>query len=336
MLPTISVIVPIYNTEKYLKKCVDSILAQTFTNLEIILVDDGSQDNCPGICDDYKRKDQRIRVIHKENGGLADAKNAGLRLAKGEYIGFVDSVDYVKKDMYAVLYVLINQTDSDIAVCGFSEVPSSGIVPCPMFISDHVMVLEQMDAVKEVLLGETIKSYAWNKLYRSALFEGIEYPAGKYFEDTATTYKLFIKAKRVALTDATKYYYLQRDENICGNKINIKALSDYFNSNILVLEDIRENYPRYFKYCHKKAFQAGIDTYNQLLKYKLLNDSPALVNSIKKYIIKYFFADLFNKYVSLEYKTALVLFVLNKRSYSKFQSFYIKHMKQKNMPNGNM
>ena len=209
MNPLISVIVPVYKVEPYLCQCVDSILAQTYKNLEIILVDDGSPDRCPQICDDYAKKDERIRVIHKENGGLSDARNAGLDIVTGEYIGFVDSDDWIAPDMYAQLMETSLKRNADISVCGYQE--SNGkrtLATKSMARREKKYTVEE--AFREVLLSGEISVTMWNKVYRRNLFDGIRFPKGETFEDGAVFYKLFDKCSCIAHTGRIGYYYRKR------------------------------------------------------------------------------------------------------------------------------
>ena len=162
--PLISIIIPVYKVEKYLEKCIKSVLDQTYKNLQIILVDDGSPDNCGNICDDYARVDNRIEVIHKANGGLSDARNVGLKAARGEYIGFVDSDDYVSNEMFENLYNTLISNDVDVAICNFYIViDDKNIIKNA---DNGVEIYNKLEILKEILLDKKIQSYAWNKLYK--------------------------------------------------------------------------------------------------------------------------------------------------------------------------
>lgn len=207
----ISVIVAIYNVEKYLNKCIDSILNQTFKNLEIILIDDGSTDSCPKICDEYLKKDSRIKVIHKKNGGLSDARNTGIKLATGDYIGFVDGDDYVKNSLYETLYNACVNNNCEIAVCGLIRKYSDREV---FSQTNQEIIFDKNEAFENLILGNYFHDYAVDKLYKKDLFNGIEYPVGKIYEDVYTTYKLLYKANRVIYLDVPLYYYVQRNDSI--------------------------------------------------------------------------------------------------------------------------
>ncbi len=215
--PLISVVVPVYKVEEYLNKCVDSIINQTYKNLEIILVDDGSPDNCPKICDEYAKKDNRIKVIHKTNGGLSDARNAGIKEARGQLIGFVDSDDYIDNRMYEYLYGLIKKYDADISNCGFRNF---GIINEDSPVPKKEIVLNTSESLKMLAENTIVSNYAWNKLYKKELFinNNIEYPVGKIMEDIATTYKLFESADKLVVGTEIHYYYLKRENGITGEK----------------------------------------------------------------------------------------------------------------------
>ncbi len=216
--PVISIIVPIYKVEKYLLRCLNSIAAQTYTDFEAILIDDGSPDRCGEICDEYTIKDARFHVIHQENGGLSAARNTGLNNCRGQYIMFVDSDDYLRIDMCEQLMSAIKMTNADIAVCGFwveEETGRSrrGIGPsCTEIISGKDTVIRYFSGS-----GSTYLANIWNKLYDKQIFEKhpmIRFPVGLKHEDEFTSYKLLYRAKKVALINNNLYYYVQRSDSI--------------------------------------------------------------------------------------------------------------------------
>ena len=220
----ISLIIPVYKVEKYLEKCIQSVINQTYENLQIILVDDGSPDNCGKICDEYAKKDHRIEVIHKSNGGLSDARNKGLEIAKGEYIGFVDSDDYIEADMYEVLYNLLKQYNADVSICNFYTV-SQGKIAIKN-AENGIKEYNRIEILKEVLLDNNIQSYAWNKLYKKELFDEIKYPIGKKYEDIGTTFYLLEKCNKVVVTGKSEYYYINRQDSIVNN-VTESTITDY-------------------------------------------------------------------------------------------------------------
>lgn len=215
--PLISVIVPVYRVEEYLERCVKSILSQTYKNLEVILVDDGSPDQCPAICDACAEKDARVKVIHQENKGLSGARNAGIDAASGEYLAFVDSDDYVSPYFIEELYQLLQDTGCAIGQCRFSYVKGDGLVE----EGDSAFCIYRGESLMEQLYGPEEKAtyfvVAWNKLYRAELFKetGIRYPEGRIHEDEATTYRLFHEAKKLAFLDRALYgYYTENGGSI--------------------------------------------------------------------------------------------------------------------------
>ena len=221
--PLISVIVPVYKVEAYLDRCVQSIVDQTYQNLEIILVDDGSPDNCPAMCDAWAAKDSRIKVIHKENGGLSDARNAGMAVAKGEFVGFVDSDDYIRKDMYQLLWERLSRDGSDIAACGVEMVweydtPSQRLTP------NGTCVLEKDAALEACIRESWLKQPVWYKLYRADLIRDLPFPVGKYHEDVFWTWQAIARAEQVSVFDDPCYYYIQRSDSIMAERYSLRRL----------------------------------------------------------------------------------------------------------------
>lgn len=207
----ISVIVPVYNVERYLDKCIDSICSQTYRNLEIILCDDGSTDTSGSICDAWAEKDGRIHVIHKENGGLSDARNAGIDIASGSWLMFVDSDDFITPDTIERMYLSAWEKDCEIAVCNIVRIYDDGTTE-PFYAPSHA--LSVLDGLQRF---ETLKQpSACNKLFRADLFRDVRFPKGKYYEDTFVYHVLAHRAGKIVLTGHDGYYYLSRRESILG------------------------------------------------------------------------------------------------------------------------
>lgn len=201
----VSVIVPVYNVEDFVGKCLKSITQQSYENLDIVVVDDGSTDGSGRICDEFAKNDKRITVFHKENGGLSDARNFGIKKAKGELIAFIDSDDWVKKDYISVMYRAMNRADTDIAICGYNNV------------KPQEATMGGEDAtVKLLTKQENIDIVAWNKLYKKSLFveNEIYFPVGKKHEDALTTYKILAKARKVTYVSQSLYEYIKRKNSI--------------------------------------------------------------------------------------------------------------------------
>lgn len=212
----ISVIVPVYKVENYLDRCVRSITEQTYHNLEIILVDDGSPDHCPAMCDEWVKKDSRIKVIHKENGGLSDARNAGLDAASGELIGFVDSDDWIAPEMYERLAKALQDDQSDIAACTVEMVWEDG-TPSKLLTVQENTILDRTESQLALLYESKLKQPVWYKLYKRSAIVDISFEVGKQHEDVYWTYQVVGNAKRVSIIDYIGYFYWQRESGIMGN-----------------------------------------------------------------------------------------------------------------------
>ncbi len=208
----ISIIIPVYKVEKYLGECVDSILNQSCRDFELILVDDGGCDNCPQMCDKYAEQDCRIKVIHKQNGGLADARNAGLEIATGEYIIFVDSDDVISENLVGFAYKIIEMTQSDIIQFNYEEFEDGGIIKKGLPTYDF-QIIEKENLIESYCKGIVTRT-AWNKIYKKELFDNIKYPKGRLAEDLATTYLLIEKCNNIIVCNGTFYYYRIRKESI--------------------------------------------------------------------------------------------------------------------------
>lgn len=218
----ISIVVPIYNVEQYLDNCVSCILNQTYTNLEIILVDDGSPDQCGTMCDSYAERDSRVRVIHKKNGGLSDARNVGISAANGKYITCIDSDDYVSSDFIEYLYRLAENYNAEISICGF--IKTASLTETQQLDNGNVFIYNAEEALMQMLYAQVFTTSAWGKLYKRELFNGIEYPVGKYSEDMFTTYKLISKSTKIVCGNRVCYYYVFRPGSILNRGFSLKHL----------------------------------------------------------------------------------------------------------------
>ena len=221
----ISVIVPIYKVEKYLKRCIDSIINQTYKNLQIILVDDGSPDRCGKICDEYSKKDKRIKVIHKKNGGLSDARNKGLDVAEGKYIGFVDSDDYIDERMYEVLYNNLKDNNADLSICSIYEFKNDKEIVEGYNKKQEILVYKKQEMFNKFYENLLRNVVAWNKLYKKELFENIRYPKGKAIEDSAIIHYIINQCDNIVVSNLELYFYFQREESII-HAVNDKLLDE--------------------------------------------------------------------------------------------------------------
>lgn len=217
--PLITIIVPIYKVERYLSTCIESILKQTYTNIEIILVDDGSPDKCGQICDEHATKDNRIQVIHKSNGGLSDARNAALDIAKGEYITFVDSDDYIAQDYVEYLWHILNKNNADISAM-LDQHFIDGETPSTATKEDKVNIISPKDYLCKLFYQIDVTTGAQAKLYKKDLFNNIRFPKGLLYEDLLTVYKLVNNCSRIAISNHISYFYRERTGSIIGSPFN--------------------------------------------------------------------------------------------------------------------
>ena len=220
----LSVIVAVYNVEKYLERCVRSLMAQTYENLEILLVDDGSTDSCPALCDQFQAQDQRIRVIHKENGGLSDARNAGIAQAKGTYIAFVDGDDWVDETMYESMIAALEKEGADLCACRYKQVFRDRTVDGS---TGKCTVWEGQGMLEAFLLEldeYPFQNAAWNKVYKRELMGELRFPKGKLYEDIVYTTKLLARIKRGVYLDTAYYNYVQDREGSIMNRVSRKEI----------------------------------------------------------------------------------------------------------------
>lgn len=286
----ISVVVPIYNVERYLDTCIKSIISQSYNNIEIILVDDGSKDNCSKICDDFKQQDSRIKVIHKSNGGLSDARNAGMKKATGEYIMFIDSDDYIFPGYIEYLYDLIKTNNADISVCQVVEIDENGEIIEEKGIPDTKIVEGTYNCIREFTENTSIDTPAWRKLYRKSLFSNncIQYPVGRLHEDVFTTHKLILHSNRIAIGSKALYGYRIRAGSIVNSSFTTRHM-DYLYGSIERYKDITNIFPQLDKHASKGIIHAAnmsllrIGRSQESLKYFRQD----LKNAYSKYLWKY-------------------------------------------------
>lgn len=223
MTDLISVIIPVYNLENCVGRCIESVLAQSYSTLQILLIDDGSTDNSGAVCDVYAKKDSRIEVHHKPNGGLSDARNHGLDAARGSYVAFVDADDYVAPDFILTLYLLCKEHGTQIAQCDFAHV--TGDVFCPKQSERHINVYSNVEMLSNLYSPLYLQTVTvWSKLYETKLFDAVRFPVGMTHEDEATTYKLIYAAERIAVTNAKLYAYFYEPGSITRRPYNVHRL----------------------------------------------------------------------------------------------------------------
>lgn len=279
-LPLISVVVPVYNVEPYLDRCVKSIVSQTYKNLQIILVDDGSTDKSGEMCDEYSKKDTRIIVIHKKNGGLSDARNVGIEIANGQYITFIDSDDSVENDMIEYLYYLVKNYNCRMSLCTHAIVFNDGdkIKRIGNGIEEK---LTDKECIERMCYHKFIDTSAWAKLYETSIFKTIKYPKGKLFEDIGTTYKTFMECKSIACGYKPKYYYYVRSNSIVTSSFSVRKL-DLIEMTDKMATDVLSVYPELVKPVLCRKVYSRFSTLNQMLNTGECGDvKESLVNYIR-------------------------------------------------------
>ena len=309
----ISIIVPIYKVENYLKRCIDSILNQTYTNLEIILVDDGSPDNCGIICDEYAKQDCRVKVIHKKNGGLSDARNCGIKVSTGEYLIFVDSDDYILKNMCETLLKNALENNADIVSCNFKEVYLNGQEKInKQSQNQQISIVSNAEAIYRYFVKNDLDmNVVWNKIYKKSLLENIKYPSGNFVgEDYAIQVQVLPKAKKVCVVPGAGHHYVQVADSMCRGGYNENYITAFRN-----YECARR------KYCEKYP-QFSRDICNYLVteymaiivamgKNKMYNQD--MIIQIQKFVKKHLFSFLKTKEVPVIMKGSAVVVSVNYR-----------------------
>lgn len=264
MFPKVSVVVPIYKVEKYIIRCVDSILNQTYTNIEIILVDDGSPDKCGKIADEYAQKDTRIKVVHKQNGGLSDARNYGMQYVKGEFTLFVDSDDWLAKQMIEVMVNKSLEIKADIVQTAFYYAYEDQLLFDDRYYSEDMpdVILDNKSLMEELLMDERVKNFAWGKLYKTDIIRDIPFRKGVLFEDVFWTYKVMQRVNTYVLLNEPLCYYYQRNDSI---------IATYTLRNLDIIKGLKERHcfiEQYYSHLTDNSYKLILKT--SLIHYRLL------------------------------------------------------------------
>ena len=276
--PLISVIIPVYNVEKYLNKCLNSVINQTYSNLEIILIDDGSSDTSGKICDEYAMKDSRIRVVHKNNGGLSSARNTGMKVMNGDYFSFIDSDDYVAFDYIYCMYLYMLKDNSDIVICSFKKIYGNQSYSDNKNSYKHFKF--DRETVKFKMLSRQVPMYAPGKLYRADLAVNMEFPEGKLYEDMPTTWNIIKKITNVTYITKELYFYRQRRDSIVNLQYKPQRMDQlYFAEQIL--SEIEGN-NRLYHTAASLCFFAASDNYAMVTD-EFPDNKKYCENAIKKY-----------------------------------------------------
>lgn len=306
----ISIIIPIYQVEKYLQKCIESVINQTYKHLEIILIDDGSLDNCPKICDEYAKKDSRIVVIHQKNSGLSAARNTGIENSTGEYLVFVDSDDTVELNLVEDLYKCVKKSNCKMAACGRKFVFEDGKVICKL-PKNLERVFSFNEAIIEMNNFYFFDMSAWGKIYNRNLFENIRFPEGKLSEDYFIMYQIIELAQKVAYISKPLYNYLQRTSSISRNK---KINHDFILAAKEQMENLENRYPELKSVLHTAYASANLTVADFYIKNRVkcssqhVNEFRMAIKENLKYINN-------NKNISISKKIQFYLFLFNYKIY---------------------
>ena len=316
----ISIIVPVYNVEQYLEKCVDSIINQKYKNLEIILVDDGATDSSGKLCDELAKIDNRIKVYHKENGGLSDARNYGVERATGDYIGFVDSDDYIDSEMYEELYEAIKKENVDVVECNLKIIYPDRV---ELFTEQkYYNVYTKQEYLEEYLKIEKIFGSACVRLIKSDIAKKLKFPVGKLYEDTYYAYDLIEKVDRYVIMNNPYYNYLMRENSITNTKFNPRIFDL-----IEIVEKFRkttyENYPGLKEAADCRKMYAYFSVLNSILLEENYRDNE-YYSEILSYFKRNYISLLKNKYINHNRKLSVILIKLNIDLYRKVLMKYKK------------
>lgn len=315
----ISIIIPVYNVEEYLPQCLDSVLNQTYQNLEIILVNDGSTDSCAQICDEYALRDHRIKVIHKKNGGLSDARNAGLKIATGAFISFVDGDDLLSLDFCQILVQNLIENKADIVECGFCKFKEVSTLEKTAAITHEEAQIFETEVALKLLMTENLKQVVWNKIYRQKVVAALLFPVNKINEDEYWTYKVFGNSTRIVKIQDELYFYRQQDESIMGRRYSLKRLDG-----LQALEERILYMKQHFPTLHNLAIK--VFCFGSFAHYQKISDHPEIDpqrffrENIKKNVRPY---NTFSVYKNWKLKTIFwfQLFMLAPRIYVTCRKF---------------
>lgn len=311
-MPIISVIVPVFNVEKYLNKCMDSILNQTFEDFEVILINDGSTDGSPLICQKYAAQDHRINYICQENQGPGRTRNIGIDIAKGQYILFVDSDDYIAENMLDVLYTNITSEGTDVASCGIYNVYKTKCVP--QYEGIEQFVCDNIEGFRLLLIGEKIPGSSCNKLINKKVFEKIRYPEGILYEDVAFHTDLMQSIKTIHVDTTPLYYYVHRENSITTDKFDSRAMMFIYayEDNLRVIE---QRYPLILTEARFKLFWAYFSILDRILKEKRYWTIPEY-KKVKRYLKRNAIRIIKNPYFHKARKLGTLALLINVRFYN--------------------
>jgi glycosyltransferase involved in cell wall biosynthesis len=309
MNPLISIIVPVYKVEKYLEKCVNSLINQTYKEIEIILINDGSPDNCPEICDDFGIKFKNIQVIHQENLGLSAARNAGIDIAKGKYLTFVDSDDFVHSTFIEFLKSEMDTNGVLLSICGYEK--TSNIIVDTKNVKSFATTLKINDsAAFEFLLENQELCTAWGKIYSASLFKDLRFPINKLYEDMFVMPLIFKKAMRISISFNKLYYYNQEGPSITRSSYNYSKISQYFEACEFWNNFASTNYPEHSEKASLHFFRNILNLCIEI-RFDKKEDVRKLYKKYKVLVLNQIVQLLFSKNFPIRDKVKLVLLKIN-------------------------
>lgn len=318
---TVSIVVPVYNVENYLEKCVKSIMSQSYKNIEIILVDDGSTDQSGEICEKLKRIDSRVIVLHKENGGQSEARNMGIDYSKGEWITFIDSDDYVSEDYIQYLMDLNGKLDTDISIASFTYITNNKRID---HSTGEEIKMKTQEAMRRMLLDDGFDMGPWAKMYRTAFFKKIHFPEGKLYEDSLTTYEIFAEARSVSFGSKSVYYYVNRSNSTVNGVFNEKKF-DLIEMNKKTELFIKNKFPEIAPEAHRRVIWAYFSTLNQVIMSRNLEVIEKYAGPLVEYILGQRDFILKKEFVPRRDKLGyLALKFLGLKGYIKVWNIYLK------------
>jgi len=304
----ISIIVPVYNNEKFLTRCINSILIQTYKKFELLIIDDGSTDKSGEMCDKYALIDKRIRVYHIKKSGVSSARNYGLDKIKGKYVCFIDSDDYVDKDYLKILYTNIIKSNSDISICGHNIVSKK----IKKFYPKKIEFISENNCLDILVKHKYFKGHIWDKMYKYELIKNIKFPNINYYEDLEFNFNVFKKTKKIIYDSVPLYNYYKNENSLLNSKFNFKKLVFIDICNEIKKHYIKNNYnliyinslTDYLHICSAHALLSNFDN-NNLLCYK------KIINYIRKNIMRIIFKDK----IGFKHKIAAIIMSINKNLY---------------------
>lgn len=331
--PLINIIVPVYGVEQYLRKCVDSILAQTYNNIRVILVNDGSPDSCPAICEKYSLADERIVVIHRTNGGLSAARNSGLDFLCnkglteiGKYVAFIDGDDYIAPDYIEFLYKLLLENHADVAQCGHYIVFSESR-KVDKNTNHHTLCLNREQALESLCYNGVWDVTAWNKLYKLEVFSDLRFPEGRLYEDTAVCHLIVEKANRMVVNMEPKYYYIQRYTSTANSTAWKEYKYQFVDAGDEMADWIRIHYPQLTEASNVKRVFVRLSTLSQMINSNHYDKQRIM--EMKRVIVYYGKAVLFNPKVAKRDKFGIIAILIGYPFYSIVWKLYYKIVRRR-------